>query len=949
MSKEKKGMTIPKLCIFSGISLATIIAMGIGRSIAYNYEGLLDVYFTRTNYEPNADEKALCEDVVEEGLVLLKNENKALPLANNEKKVALFGQNSVDFVYGGSGSGSIDSSKAPTLKDALENDGLEVNETLWNFYKTGAGSSYRKQMPGADGHGIFAVNEVPLEKYSEEVKASFKNSDVAICSIGRAGGESSDLPSYELGNGYNYLQIDKNERDMLKQACENFKKVILLVNTNNPVELGFLEEKEYQNIQGVIWCGGVGQEGVHGIANVIVGKANPSGKLVDTYAYDAKSAPSFQNLGDYTYSNSSVTNGTKYLVYGEGIYVGYRYYETRYEDVILGNTTGFDYSQAVQYPFGYGLSYTNFSYSDYEIKENEKEGTYTVSLLVKNEGNVAGKDVVEVYLQKPYIKGGVEKASIELVGYQKTGLLNPGNTQKLEIVVNKKSLASYDYVTNKTYILDPGDYYLAIGENSHDALNNILALKGKHVENGMDYEGNKELAKVVLKQDSLDKTTFSKSEVTNQIITNQLDDVDINHYEEYQYLTRSDWQGSFPTTYKNGSFAVSDKLLNDLRFYDVNLDTSDDETINSFVFKTDSTDTTYKVQEMVDASYDDERWDKMIDQLSYKQMTKLIRLGGYSTQQIDRIGLPSTQDKDGTSGISGTLVSGASAMAWPAEVVMASTWNDEMIENLGVRFGEDSISCGVAGAYAPGADIHRSPFSGRNFEYYSEDPYLSGMMAASEIKGLRSKGVIVYAKHFALNDQETNRYGCSNFANEQAVREIYLKGFEYAVKYGKTNGLMAAMNRIGSRWVGAHKGLMNNILRNEWGFEGMVITDQASVPAMFYQDIVSGLWAGTDLWLNTNSSYWSLDAYREDKTMQYYIHRAAKNIVYAISKSWAVDERFKDSSGEGKQTVVSILPWRSWLTAAEVTIYTLGAVGILLPTGLYIAKKVKKGRKNSQE
>ncbi len=939
--KAKKGMTLPKLCIFSGVSLAAIIAMAVGRGQAYNYEGLLDVYFTRTNYQPSEGEKALCEDVLDEGAVLLKNENSALPLKSNEKKVAIFGQNSVDFVYGGSGSGSIDSSSAPSLKDALEKVGLEVNQTLWDFYKTGAGSSYRKEMPGADGSGNFAINEVPLDKYSDEVKSSFKNSDLAICSVGRAGGESSDLPSYDLGNGYNYLQVDKNERDMLKLACENFSKVILIVNTNNPIELSFLEEDAYKNIKAVLWAGGVGQEGMHGIANILVGNANPSGRLVDTYAYDSKSAPSFQNLGDYTFTNSNIEKGDKYIVYSEGIYVGYRYYETRYEDVVLGNTTGFDYSSAIQYPFGYGLSYTSFSYSDYQIEENNDEDSFTVSLLVKNEGEVKGKDVVELYAQKPYTKGGVEKSSVELVGYKKTGEIEPGKTQKVEIEIEKRQFASYDYLTSKTYTLDPGDYYLSVGTNAHDALNNILAKKGKHKENGMDYEGKEELAKVAFSQDSLDKDTYSTSKETKTKITNQFDDVDINYYEEHKYLTRSDWANTFPKTYKDGSFAATDKMLKDLEFFDVNSDTSDDEAISSFTFKTNSTDTEYKVTDLLDADYSDKRWDDMVDQLSYKQMTKLIRMGGYSTQQIDRIGLPATQDKDGTSGISGTLVSGASAMAWPAEVVMASTWNDELIENLGVCFGEDSISCGVAGAYAPGADIHRSPYSGRNFEYYSEDPLLSGKMAASEIKGLRSKGVIVYAKHFALNDQETNRYGGSIFANEQAIREIYLKGFEYAVTEGKTNGLMAAMNRIGTRWVGAHKGMMTNVLRKEWGFEGMVITDQASVPAMFYQDIVSGLWAGTDLWLNTSSSYWSLDDYSDDKTMQYYIHRAAKNIVYAVTKSWAVNEQYKEG-GSGQQAVVSILPWRSWLTAAEVVVYSLGSIGIILPTTLYILKKTKK-------
>ena len=936
MSKTKKGMTGLKLGIFAGVSTVAIIAMAVGHGVAYNYESLLDVYFTKSSYVANDNEKALCEDVIEEGLVLLKNEDNALPLKSNEMKVALFGQNSADFVYGGSGSGSVDSSKAPTLKAALERNGFEVNQTLWDFYTTGAGASYRKSMPGADGHGDFIINEAPVSLFSEAEKSAFKNSSVAICSIGRAGGESSDLPR-SMPTGVSYLELDPTEREMLTLVCQTYSKVILLVNTNNPMELGFLEENTFKNIKAAIWVGGVGQEGMYGISNVLCGKANPSGRLVDTYAYDSTGAPSYQNLGDYTFTNSSVGNGTKYLVYGEGIYVGYRYYETRYEDVVLGNTSGYSYAAEVQYPFGYGLSYSDFSYSDYQVKEDEGKDTFTVSLTVKNTSSVAGKDVVELYAQKPYSKGGIEKASVELVGYAKTSELKGGESEKVSIEVSKRDLASYDYKNAKTYVLDQGDYYFVVGENAHDALNNILAKKGKGVADGMDKEGNGDLAKLVFTQEEADSVTYSVSENGTKI-TNHLEDVDISYYEDYTYLSRADWNSTFPVTYKNGSYEAPAKLLKDLEFFDVNSDTSDDEAISSFTFKASSTDTNYTVQDLKDASYSDSRWDDLIDQLSFKQMTKLIRMGGYSTQQIDRIGLPATQDKDGTSGISGTLVSGASAMAWPAEVAMASTWNDDLIERLGVCFGEDSISCGVAGAYAPGADIHRSPYSGRNFEYYSEDSFLSGKMAASEIKGLRLKGVIVYAKHFALNDQETNRYGGAIFANEQAIREIYLKGFEYAVKEGKTAGIMAAMNRIGARWVGAHKGLMTDILRGEWSYEGMVITDQASVPSMFYQDIASGLWGGTDIWLNTSASYWSLDSYKNDKTMQYYIHRAAKNIVYSVTKSWAVNEAYKDN----QITQSTIFPWRGLLLGAEITVYVLGSAGIIVPTTLFLIKKLKK-------
>ena len=921
-----------------GVVLSTVMA--VGTVVANNYASLLDVFFTQSSYSANASEKDVCRQVGEEGAVLLKNENNALPLSSGEKKLALLGQDSVDFVYGGSGSGSVDTSTAPTLKTALEAEGYTVNSTLWDFYTTGPGKDYRKKTPDETGKGEFAVNEVPQSLYTDAVKSSLDSDDVAICVIGRSGGESADLPKNNLPTGYSYLQIDGNERDMIKLACSKFSKVILLVNANNPVELGFLEEAEYANVKAAIWLGGVGQEGLNAVGKILNGTVNPSGRLVDTYAYDSKGAPATVNIGNFTIANSNTTNGNKYLVYGEGIYVGYRYYETRYEDVVLGNTTDYDYEKAVQFPFGYGLSYSTFSWSDYTVAE--KEDSFEVGVNVKNTGPLAGKDVVEIYAQKPYTPGGVEVASVELVGFAKTSILASGSSEKITVTVSKKDLASYDDKDARTYVLGKGDYYLAAGKNAHDGLNNILAAKGKSVDNGMTSNGNATFAKKIMTLGEVDKTTYSKSSVTGKAITNKMEDVDINHYDTYKYLSRSDWKNTFPSVFKNGSYEAPQALLNDLPFYNVNLDTEDDAAIASFTYRSNSETTSYTVLDLVDAPYNDPRWDDMIAQLSFKQMTKLIRLGGYSTQQIDRIKLPKTQDKDGPSGISGTLVGGTSAMAWPAEVVMASTWNTQLMEALGTYFGEDSIALGVAGVYGPGANIHRSPYSGRNFEYYSEDPKLSGTIGAAEMKGLRKMGVITYAKHFALNDQETNRYGGAFFASEQASREIFFKGFEEIVTEGKTNALMCAMNRAGTRWIGAHKGIMTGILRDEWGFEGFVITDQASVPAMFYQDHISGLWAGTNMWLNTSDSYWSLDDYKEDPTMLYYIYHRAKDIVYGITKSWAVNERYKSNGGAPVETTATTFPWHQTLTAVDIVIWSLSAVGIGVFWTLYLLDKKKK-------
>ncbi len=951
----KKTFTRAKLILSYAVSIVLAVALIVGNVFANIYEDLLNVVFSKSDYVTSEKEKELCEDVEGEAIVLLHNKNNALPLSASEKKLAVFGQNSVDFVYGGSGSGSVDTSSAPTLKKALERAGYSVNETLWDFYTTGAGKSYRKAYPNLSGDGDFAVNEVPMSVFTNEVKNSLSD-DVAIVTIGRSGGESSDLPLTKMPTGYKYLEIDKNERDTLALACQKFDKVIVIVNSSNALELGFLYEPEYANVQAALWVGAVGQEGMYAIGEVLNGTVNPSGRLVDTYAYDSMSAPSFKNMGDFTVTNSTVRNGNKYTVYQEGIYNGYRYYETRYEDVVYsqGNAGDYDYSKQVQYPFGYGLSYTSFEWSNYVATLSEDGKNVEVSLTVKNTGTVAGKDVVELYVQSPYEDydkiNNVEKPAVSLVGYSKTDVIEAGESVEVKATVSVENFASYDYKGYKTYFLGEGEHYLAAGRDAHDALNNVLAAKGKTVADGMkasaqgvnNAAGDATLAKVVLSLNVADATTYAKSQATGADITNQFDDVDVNYYDEITYLTRNDWMGTMPTSaYKNGSWTGSDKMLADLEFY------RGDEVVNALnatMPTMSSKETTHKVQDMTAADYNDEGWNELVERLSYKQVTQLVRMGGYATKQIDAIGLPATIDKDGPSGISGTLVGGASTMAWPAEVVMASTWNDALIEDMGVVIGEQSIGAGVAGWYAPGVNIHRSPYSGRNFEYFSEDGFLSGKIAGAEMKGVRSKGVIAYMKHFALNDQETNRYGALVFSNEQAIREIYLKGFEGAARDGKATAAMASMNRIGTRWTGAHKGLMTNVLRGEWGFKGMVITDQASSPAMFYQDMPSGLWAGTDLWLNTNAMYWSLDEWKDNPTVMTNVHRAAKNIIYSVTNSNAVIDY--ETGGE-VETGTNVYPWKTWVTILNVVVFGGCGLTMLISTCRYV--KAKKNRSEKKK
>ncbi len=939
--RQLKPISTAKAVVIYVVCAALIVGMLVGNYFADTYRELITVYLSGSGTVTTAESEALCLEIEEEGMVLLQNKDGALPLKSGAA-VSVFGQDSVDFVYGGAGSGSVDTSKAANLKQALEKSGFQVNPALWDFYLTGPGKDYRKSVPDETGKGDFAVNEVPAGVYTQSVKDSFAQyGDAAIVCIGRSGGESSDIPTQPLASGYRYLELDKDELDLLSMACERFDTVVLVLNSNNTLELGFLDDPAYANVKACLWCGGVGQEGIYAIGKALAGEVNPSGRLVDTYAYDSLSAPSAANLGDYSITNSTVTNGGKYLVYAEGIYVGYRYYETRYEDAVLGqgNAGDYDYSTTVQFPFGHGLSYTRFDWSDYQVKEGE-DG-FEVSVTVTNAGDRAGKDVVQVYMQSPYTDydrtNGVEKSAVELVGFAKTALLEPDKSETVTVTVPKEVMKTYDANGAGTYILDAGDYYFAAGCDVHDGLNNILAAKGYSAKDGMDADGDASMAwKTTV--DAQDSTTYAVSMATGKAVSNQFQDTDIRYYDgDFRYLSRSDWAGTWPETYQGGSWQAPGTLLKDLEWKrGVDVVGTGSEAMPTFEAQTG-----HKASDLTGTDYSDPAWQELAEALTPEQAMRLVRLGGYATVQVDGIGLPATQDKDGPSGISGTLVGGQSAMAYPVEVVMASTWNTELIHRLGLSVGEDSINTGVAGWYAPGVNIHRSPYSGRNFEYYSEDGFLSGQISAAEVRGAREKGVITYMKHFALNDQETNRYGVAVFANEQAIREVFLKGFEYTVTQGNTNAAMASMNRLGATWSGAHKGLMTNVLRDEWGFEGAVITDQASVPAMFYQDIVSGLSAGTDLWLNTNKNYWLLDAYTEmdgstmdwtkNATVMASVQRSAKNVIYTVTTSNAME-------GAGKASMPA--PWEIALTIANIVVFG-GCFILIVLTTMRLVKTIK--------
>ncbi|RMI09499.1 glycoside hydrolase family 3 N-terminal domain-containing protein [Cellulomonas triticagri] len=879
-------------------------------------------YFPAT-YTDEAERDAYLADVgtrISAGGITLIQDDGVLPLTGGAR-ISVFGQDSVDPVYGGTGAGSLDASTAVDLEQSFADAGFEVNPVLREFYASGPGAEYRKTVPDVYGEGEFAVNEVPQSAYTAEVTASYADyADAAVVVLGRSGGESGDLGMTPDADGSTYLQLTREERDLLTAVTTEFDDVVLLLNTQNPVELGFLDEYP---VDATLWVGAFGQTGAAAVGQVLSGEVNPSGALVDTYAYDSLSAPANANLGSYDIVNSEVDRGNQYMVYAEGVYVGYRYYETRYEDVVLGNEdpAAFDYATAVQFPFGHGLSYTTFDWTDYAVTEGDD--AFTVEVTVTNAGDVAGRDVVQVYLQQPYTDAdrtaGVEKPAVELAGYAKTGDLAPGEQETVAVEVPRELMKAYDSEGAGTYVVGAGDYYLAAGHDAHDALNNVLAAKGFTTADGMTAEGDATFTHQVT-VDAADTTTYAVSQATGEAITNQFEDVDIRRYDpEFTYLSRADWTGTWPTTYADGAWTAPEQLLADLEIPDV-----EDPDATEPVTGTVSDEFGELTAAMlVGEEHDAPAWDALLDQMTVAEMDELVRVGGYATKRVDSVQLPATVDKDGPAGISDTLVGGQSGMGYPPAIVLASTWDDALAEEFGAAIGEDSIALGVAGWYGPAANIHRSPYSGRNFEYYAEDGLLSGAMSAAVVDGAQSKGVLVFAKHFALNDQETNRIGLATFADEQAIRQVYLTPFEMMVRDADARGMMASMNRLGARWSGAHEGLMTSALRDEWGFRGVVVTDQASFSVFAYEDLRAGLAAGTDLWLNTDATLWKLSDADMTPSVLADMRRASHNIAYAVTASNAMNGLAADSR------LVAVTPpwqWALWAADAVLGLLMVGAV-----------------------
>ena len=797
--------------------------------------------------EQAADQsRAMAQELVQEGAVLLKDQNNALPLAEGTA-VNLFGYGSVDPIYGGSGSGASDTSSNIDLVTGLTNAGFSVNQELVDFYKkSGVSRAAQKGFEGSN----FTPAEVPAEKYTDTLLQNAKAfSDVAIVTISRVGGEGGDLPQDMYAAGYSktddgkhYLELTQDEEDLLALVkAQGFDKVIVLINSSNAMELGFLED---DSIDAALWIGSLGSTGFNAVGEILSGKVNPSGRLSDTYAYDLTTAPAYWNAGDFTYANLK----HHYVEYAEGIYVGYRFYETRYVDNTTGVCDEAAYAKAVQYPFGYGLSYTTFEQSIADYKTSDSAIEMTVE--VKNTGAVAGKDVVQVYYTAPYTIGGIEKSHVVLAGFAKTGLLQPGASEKVTITFAPEDMASYDETGAKAYVLEAGTYQIKLMHNAHE----VIDQREYEVPATITYSG-----------DNARSTDLVAA-------TNEFEDVAQGQIK--QYVSRADWEGTLPTTRTDGKTASPETVAakENASVYENN-DSDQPITI---------ADHGLTLEDMTGLDYDDPKWNDLLEQLSVDDMTSMISNGGWSTPEVASVGKPATNDLDGPAGIN-SLVSNLKGVSFPSEVIVGSSWNTDLAQRFGTAFGAEAAANHVVGLYAPGMNIHRTPFSGRNFEYYSEDGLLSGKMGAAMVQGVDSQGVYTYIKHFALNDQESNRLSISVWANEQSIREIYLKPFELSVKEGGTTAVMSSYSRLGNTWAGASKALLTDVLRNEWGFHGMVVTDSA-MGNTGWMDVNLAIRAGGDMMLCLMGV--KLDS--SSNTAQQAMRRACHNILYTQANSIAI-------------------------------------------------------------
>ena len=897
--------------------------------------------------ELKAAGEAKVREVEGEGIVLLKNDNNILPLKEGSD-VALVGVTILDPVYGGTGSGAVDANGAANYYDVMTQAGYNVvDKELLDYYV--------EKEAKRNAHEI---GEIKWSKVKKNNGDTIGNGEDVIFVVGRVGGEGNDVTvTIDDTLDDDYLKLNENELSILEGLKElkddgKIRSITMIINSANPMSVGFLNDEAY-GVDAALWVGSVGQTGIYAVGDVISGKTNPSGSLPDTWWVDNQLNPVQNNFGSYTYADANNfdlgTNANKfnqYVVYQEGIYVGYKYTETRYEDVVMGtpNAGDFNYNSIVGYPFGFGLSYTSFSFSDMQVEKTGEgqQTSYDVSVKVTNTGAVAGKKTVQVYAQKPYTEydkqNGIEKAAVELAGYGKTAILQPGESEVVKVNVPEYFLTSYDATGTGVYILDEGHYYLTVADDSHAAANNILAAKGMTTENGMTAAGD---ASLTYGMDyTFDAETYATSYGTGSEVKSLFADADVNRYEgsgdnSVVYYSRSNWAGT--VTSGPVQLTMTAQIAADAK-----LDDSDLPDATGIEFPTMGVSANLQLVNMMDYDYDDPQWDIFMDQLTYEQMAKLCANGLRMTINIDAIGKPLTVDHNGPSGVTQKYSVGENGYAvqtndpqkdikgtcYPCNGIIAATFNDELIREVGELIGEDAMWAGYAGLYGTGLNIHRSPYAGRVFEYYSEDGTLTGLVDAAETLGIQSKGVYVYNKHFVLNDQENNRAGIATWINEQALREIYLRAFELPIVNADAKCVMTAFNRLGAQWAGAYTELLTDWLRGEAGMEGFAVTDMYDDTYMVKaNEVVAGNdipdnYVGDDI---SQFAAYGPNGTTPNAAVAQALRTSSKRVLYTVLHSRGMDGISSNTQ------IVSVTPWwQMTLNVAQWTLTGLTALALLL-------------------
>ena len=888
MSKEKRFLVRGEAAIAMLLAVVICVNMICFGPMA-TLIGLATGSGTISN-ETNKEAAGVAEEIMEDGIVLLKNES-LLPL-NETKKLNIFGWESINPAYGGAGSGGINGLyDIVSLNQGLENAGFSINQELVDFYNNyGADNpemSIQKQS--------WTLPEPPVDTYSDKlIKNAKEYSDVAVVVLSRKAGEGhNDIPmdvskaAYDNNSdeyddfpeGEHYLQLSQTERDMVDMVCSNFNNVIVIYNGANQFELGFADE--YPQIKSVVWCPGTGNVGFNALGKVFSGEVNPSGKTPDTFVYDMTTAPWWNNAEKTEYTNladmavEGMNAGTAQVYapaftnYVEGIYVGYKYYETAAQEGAI------DYDKTVQYPFGYGLSYTEFEQKMGELEE--KDGQISVDVEVTNTGDEAGKDVVEVYYNPPYTNGGIEKSSANLIEFEKTNLLQPGESQTVTVTFSIEDMASYDENNAKAYVLEKGDYVISINSDSHT----VLDQKTYTADDDVVYKEENKRAS----DDTAATNVFedAKGDVT------YLSRAD--HFANYEEATKA------PASAELGEPYVSEYHLN--KNFDKTTYLNDKDKM-----PTTGADNGLTLADMRDADYDDPRWEKLLDQLTVDEMSNMIAMAGYQTAAMDSVGKVGTLDFDGPAAINNNFT-GVGSIGFPIEVVIASTWNKNLAQTWGECMGKISQEMGAEGWYAPGMNTHRTAFGARNYEYFSEDGVLSGNMGAKAVEGARKYGVYSYIKHFAM--YEGNAKMVSVWSNEQAIREIYLKPFEISVKQGGANAVMVSWSFLGDKWTGESSNLMKTVLRDEWGFRGMALTDFFRNNGHGFMNADAALANGVDAMLSTFNGEENNVANPEHPTSVLQMRNACKNVMYTVVSSWAYDGKHKETSMENwKKAAIGI-------------------------------------------